>query len=172
VPEEVVSATTDTSVASATDSTRSEAFSSLSGHWFAAETPDEQTPRLKAIDEVTDNLGFFQRGKARSRLAESTSPPESLMIELTDSTATIAFEDRRLELELGGPPVEVSGTEEKTRVSAKLEGERLIVLFQGDKRERTTTYKADGTGLSIEVTITDDRLAGPLTYVTTFARME
>jgi hypothetical protein len=172
VADEVVSATNDMSVASATDSTRSEAISLLSGNWSAAETAKEKKQRLEAIDEVTDDLGRLKRGKARSLLAENTSPPESLMIELTDSTATIAFEDRRLELELGGSPIEVTGTEEKTRVSAKMEGGKLIVLFQGDKGNRTTTYQADGTGLSMEVTITDDNLAGPLRYVATFARIE
>ena len=54
------------------------------------------------------------------------------------------------------------------RVSAKMEGPRLIVAARGGKGERTTTYHPNGARLSVEVTMTGRYLAGPLKYVSTY----
>jgi hypothetical protein len=83
---------------------------------------------------------------------------------------TITSGDRRLELELGGSPIEVEGNQGKTQVSARIEGERLVVVARSGDGERTTTYRADGARLSVEVTMTGARLAGPLRYVSTYVR--
>jgi hypothetical protein len=170
--EEAPPAAADTTVSAPCDSTGIEAILPLAGSWRAAETAAEEKQRLQAIDGVTEEMGRFRRGKARGRLAERTSPPPSLMIEIKGSKVTIASGDRRLELELGGSPIEVSGSEETAQASAKMECERLIVVTRSDEGERTTTYRADGTGLSMEVIMKDDRLVGPLKYVATYARME
>lgn len=89
---------------------------SLSGRWRAAETADEKQERLKAIDEATKHVGVFRRGKARSRLVQRTTPPQSLLIEVDGSKVTIVADDRRLKLELGSHPIEVSGSEGKERL--------------------------------------------------------
>jgi hypothetical protein len=162
----------DTTASSPNDSTCIETSSPLAGRWRVAETADEKDRRLQAIDEVTEDLGRFKRGKARSRLAERTSPPPTVMIAFMNSSVTITSGDRRLELELGGDPIEVSGDEGTMQMSAKMEGERLIVMARGDKAERTTSYRTDGTGLSMEVTLTNDNLAGPLKYITTYTCIE
>jgi hypothetical protein len=138
-----------------------EASLSLAGRWRAAETADEKKQRLQAINEATRHLGVFRRGKARRRLAERTSPPQSLIIELEGSKVAIASGDRRLELELGRPPIEVSGKQGKAQVSAKMEGPRMIVKARSGDGERTTAYRAKGDRLSVEVTMTGANLAGP-----------
>jgi len=166
------SAASDTSLVSVTDSTQVDASMLLAGNWHAAETTDEEKLRLTAIDEVTKHLSRFKRGKARDRLADLTSPPCSLTIEVTDSTVAITSGDRRFEIELGGSPVEVTGTDGTTQMSAAMEGERLVVQSRDDKGGHTVTFQADGDDLSREVTMTSDKLDGPLTYVTTYARME
>jgi hypothetical protein len=166
------SAAADTTAPSPSDSTLVEAPLLVAGHWRAAETEDEEKQRLEAIEEATDDMGRFRRGRARSRLKERTSPPPSLMLEVHGSKVTIVSGDRRLELELGGSPIEVSGNEGAARLSATTENGRLIVVARSDEGERTTTYRAEGAGLSMEVTMTSGRLAGPLQYATTYARME
>jgi hypothetical protein len=170
--ERDTSATADTAAVAPQDSTHIEVSSLLTGHWRAAETADEKKQRLQAIDEVTESLGRFKRGKARGRLKERTSPPPSIAIEVKGSQVAITTGDHQLELELGGSPIEVSGDKETSQVSAKLEEGRLIVTAQGDKGGRTNTYRAEGTGLAMEVTITGEKLDGPLKYATTYARME
>ena len=144
----------------------------LAGSWRAAETADEKKERLQAIDEATRRLRAFQQSMARSRLSERTSPRPSLILEIEGPKVTIASGDRRLELELGGSPIEVSGNQGKARVSARMEGPRLIVVSRGGNGTRTTAYHADGDHLSVEVTMTGSRLAGPLEYVATYARAE
>jgi hypothetical protein len=51
-----------------------------------------------------------------------------------------------------------------------MEGERLIVVARSGDGERTTTFRADGARLSVEVTMTGVRLAGPVRYVSTYVR--
>ena len=145
-----------------------EASSPLAGHWRMAETEDEKKQRLQAIDEATERMGRFRRGKARSRLSERTAPRDFILIEVEGSKVTIGSEDRQLELELGGPPIEVSGNDGKAQLSARMEGERLIVEARSGNGGRTTEYRAAEGLLSMEVAMKGERLAGPLEYVTTY----
>jgi hypothetical protein len=170
--EQDTSANADTAAASPQDSTHIIVSSLLTGHWRAAETEDEKKQRLQAIDEVTEDMGRFKRGKARSRLEERTSPSPNLKIDIKDSNLTIASEDHKLEVELGGAPIEISGSDGKSQVSAQIEGELLTIVAIGDQGERRTTYRADETGLAMEVIITSDNLDRPLKYVTTYTRVE
>jgi hypothetical protein len=156
----------------AVDSASTAAAAGLTGRWRAAETAEEEELRRKAIDEVTQDLGRIKRGKARDRLLERTAPPPSLMIEVTGSKATIVFGDHRLELELGAEPVEIKGRESRSLVSAKMEGEKLIVVSQTDKGEQTASYWADEKSLSRKVTMTGDQLGGSLTYISTYTRTD
>jgi hypothetical protein len=165
-------ATTTDSRPVATTTNIDEASSPLNGRWRAAETEAEKAQRLQAIDRATERMGPLLRGKARGRLAERTSPRPSLTIEIEGSKLAIASGDRRLELELGGPPLEVAESEGRAQVSAKMEGDQLVVETRGDNGGRTTTYRADGGRLSMEVTMTGDRLAGPVVYATTYVRAE
>jgi hypothetical protein len=162
----------DTIALSPSDPKRNDTFMLLEGDWHAAETADEKKQRLQAIDEVTKGLGRVRQSRARSRIAERTSPLPNLIIEFEKSQVAITSGDRRLELKLGSSPIEVSGGQGKAQVSAKIEGEQLIVFANGDKGERTTIYRADGSGLSMEVTMSADYLAGPLKYKTTYVREE
>jgi hypothetical protein len=149
-----------------------EPASPLAGHWRAAETPDERGQRLQAVDEATDHLGRFQRNRARSRLAERTSPPPRLTIAIEESTVTVTSGDRRLEVEPGGVPVEVDGNQGKARVSAQMEDKELTLLARADEGDRTTVYRASGDTLTVEVTMTAPNLAGALKYRSTYIRVK
>ena len=144
----------------------------LAGRWELAGTSDEEKQRLQAIDSATEHFPRFKRGRARDMLAGRTAPPQSLTISLEGSTVTIGSAGRELELELGGPPIEASGDQGKAQVSARMEGEQLIVEADGGKGVRTSEYRADGDRLSVEVTMTGARLAEPLNYVSTYERVE
>jgi len=145
---------------------------SLSGHWRAAETKVQEEQRHDAIDHVTEDMGRFKRGKARGRLKEQTSPPAELVIRMTDSTVTLNAGDQHIEFELGGDPIEIEGRNGSSSTTAKVDGDRLVVRYSGDKGERTVAYQADGEDLLVEVTMTGDKLDGPLTYITTYVQME
>jgi hypothetical protein len=154
------------------DTCAAETPPSLVGHWLAAETADEKKGRLQVIDEATGHLGAFWRGKARSRLSERTSPPRSLIIEIMGVNVMIASGNGKLELELSGSPIAVSGSEGKAQVSAKMQGPLLIVMARSGKEERMTTYRASGDRLIMEVSMTGARLKGSLKYVSTYVRTQ
>jgi hypothetical protein len=156
-----------TGSASATESS-----DSVTGSWHLDTSGDHERQRLEAIDDATEHLRSMQRGRARGRLAERTTPPELLTIELEGSKVTIASGGRELDLELGGSPIEVSGDQGKARLSATMEDGELIVTADGGKGERTTRYRADGDRLSVEVTMTGAMLAAPLTYVAMYTQAE
>jgi hypothetical protein len=155
-----------------TNAIATDTSSPLSGRWRAAETADEKTQREQAVDKATGNLRPMQRSRARSRLTERTSPPQTLTIEVEGSKVTIGSGDRELELELGGSSIEVPGNEGRARISATMEGEELIVVADSGNGERTTKYQADADRLTMQVTITGARLGGPLHFTTTYARTE
>jgi hypothetical protein len=169
--EQDTSANVD-SAAAPDDSTHIDVSSLLTGHWRAAETEDEKEQRLQAIDEVTEDMGRFKRGKARGRLKERTSPSPGLMIEIEDLNLTIGSGDHEFELELGGAPIEISGSDGKSQVSAYIEGGLLTVVARTDKGQRATTYRTSDAGLLLEVTMTGDKLDTPLKYVTTYTRVD
>lgn len=150
-----------------------EPASPLAGHWRAAETADEREQRLRAIAEVTGRLGRFQRNRARSRLAERTSPPARLTIALEESTVAITSGDRRLEVKPGAAPVEIANNQGKARVSGQMtDDEGLILLARADEGDRTTVYRASGNTLTVEVTITAPNLTGALKYRSTYDRVK
>ncbi len=150
----------------------SETPSPLNGRWDLAATADEEKQRLQAIDDATEHLPRLQRGRARDMLAGRTSPPQSLTISLEGSTFTIDSGGGGLELVLGGPPIEASGDQGTAQVSARMEGQQLIVVADGGKGGRTTTYRVNGDRLSAEATMTGARLEEPLNYVSTYERVE
>jgi hypothetical protein len=154
------------------DAVAAETLPSVTGSWKLATSTDQESQRLEAIDNATKDLRRMQRGRARDLLEKRTSPPQSLEIEIEGSMVTIGSGEREIELELGGTPIEVAGDQGKAQMSATMEGDRLIVVADGGKGGRTTTYSADGDRLSVEVTMTGAMLAAPLTYVATYARAE
>jgi hypothetical protein len=149
--------------------------SQLTGHWSLAETDEEKEQRAEAIDQATRNMRpAMKRSRARGRLTERTSPPPTLILEVDDTMVTLGAGERAIELELGGAPIEVSaeasGTNGKAQLSAKREGESLIVMAEAGNGGRTTTYSANGDSLTMEVSMSGNQLPAPIEYVTTYAR--
>jgi hypothetical protein len=148
----------------------SEESSPLAGQWRSQETNEEKERRLRAIDEATEHIGRLQRGMARARLAEHTSPPDSLTIEIGGSKVRISSGSPGVELQLGSAPIEVSGSQGKGRLNAMMEGARLIVVARSGDGERRATHFANGDHMTVEVAITGDKLPGSLQYVSTYVR--
>lgn len=158
---------------SAADTARAEAEGSLlSGRWRAAETADEKRQRLEAIEQATASLNGLRRERARGRLSQRTAPRNDVTLEIEGSKVILASEDRQLELQLGGPATQVSGDDGKAQTSATMDGPALIVVARSGKGERRTAYLANGDHLSVEVTMTNARLARPVNYVTTYVRAD
>lgn len=141
----------------------------LSGRWRLAETADEEQERLRAVDRAIQRFPSLVQSRARARLVERTSPPPALEIEI-EGTRLLLSGDSRVELDLGGPPVEVSGERGKARMSARMEQDSLEIKAQGGRGGRTTTYDADGDRLTVRTHLRGERLPEAVSYTTTYAR--
>jgi hypothetical protein len=144
----------------------------VAGSWKLAQSAVEKEQRLEAINQATRHLRPMQRDMVRDRLAERTSPPASLQIEIEGSKLMMSSGENGFELELGAPPVEVPASDGTARASAKMAGDELVFTADGGNGQRTTTYRADGDRLTAEVTMTGARLDQPVTYSTTYLRAQ
>jgi hypothetical protein len=149
-----------------------EAAAPIAGSWTIAVTADEEKQRRESINQATKKLPSMQRNMARRMLEERTTPPETLRIGVDAPIVIIGSEDRELELELGGAPITVSGDDGTAKVRAKMDGDQLIVTADGSKGGRSTSYRPEGDGLSVLVSMTGSRLDGTVKYVTTYTRAE
>ena len=150
----------------------SEITSPLNGNWHLVQTEQESKERLKAINEAIRHLKPFQQSKARGHLDERTSPPHTVSIIIKDTMVTITSEARRIKLEIGGPPIKMSGSEGKAYVSARMEGSFLVITARADNGERRTSYRVNKDLLTVEVTVTGARLAKALNYVSTYTLVQ
>jgi hypothetical protein len=150
----------------------SDAPNPLEGQWDLAETADEKSRRMESIDEATKGMRSMQRNMARDMLKERTSPPENLLIDIEGALVTIGSGDKAMELELDGEPISVPGSDGKAKVSATMDGDKLIVTADTGKGGRTTSYRADGDRLTVDVSMTGGRIDGPVEYSTTYVKSE
>ena len=150
----------------------SEKSSPLDGHWRLVQTEREAEERLRAIDEVIRHMRPFQQGKARSRLVERTSPPPVLSISTADSVVSITYGTDHINLDLGGPPVEVSGKGGRAFVTAMMEGSLLVIIARNGGGVRKTNYQVVNDRLRVEATLSDARLPKTLTYVSIYKTTE
>lgn len=149
-----------------------EVSAELAGHWQARETNTERNARIEAIEVATHDLGRMKRGRARTRLTERTEPVARIKLAFEGRAVIIGSSDRSIELELGSDPVEIAAADGKMRMRAWMDGEALVVEGRGDSARQRITYRGNGDSLSVSVTMTSERLAAPVDYVTTYVRVD
>ncbi|MEM6796061.1 MAG: hypothetical protein AAF725_18945, partial [Acidobacteriota bacterium] len=127
----------------------------------------------RAIEAAIRRLPSIAHSRARARLTQRTAPPPTLEIGIEGARFTLSADGgQRVELELGGAPVKISGRQGSVKMSARMEQETLKVEAQGKRGGRTTTYESDGERLRVETTLRGDRLPQPVTFAATYARSE
>ncbi len=143
----------------------------FTGTWAYAGDDAEATRRKKAIEAATEGMAPFMRGKARERLGVSTSPPKILKIRVEGENLELARDGKLVSLRLGGPATTVERAK-KAEMSARRDGERLIVESKGENGEQVTTYtlSPDAKHLTASVRMRSEKLEKPLVYTSTFAR--
>jgi hypothetical protein len=136
------------------------------------ESADEKKERRRIIEELTGQLSGFQKGMARSRLEERTSPPQNLIIEIDGEEVTIDSGNGKVTLEFGGSIVNISGSQGEAKVRAMRQGHELIVMARSAKGKRRTTYRVNENILTMEVMMTGSRLPGSMKYVVSYFRKQ
>ncbi len=144
----------------------------LTGSWRHLDLSEERESRLQAIDRATESMGMFTRGGARSRLRDATAPASELTIQDEGERVTLVTNGRRVVLTTDGASARVSGEAGEGVMQATRRDGRLHVTVRSDGSTRATVYRLspDGARLTLEVSLTNERLSGPMTYRVTYAR--
>lgn len=134
--------------------------------------PDRSDDVGRAIREATEGAGFFVRTVGRRMLADRLAPPETVRIDLTDSTASITSDGSELRTRLSAVagPVEADAGEAERRapegVRTAWDDGALVRTFEEDDGVRTYRYSLSGGGdtLSVDVRVEGSRLPRPVEY--------
>lgn len=147
---------------------------SLSGVWAAKETKEEAKAREAAIKKAIQSVPFFARGKAKDRLRERTKAPQTVRVELLeDGRVRLTTGDKKLELTVGGAPLEREKDGKKVKISAQDYQGRLVINSVGKDAKRVATYRVTENGsLQLAVKMIGGPLKTPLSYVQTFMRLK
>jgi len=143
-----------------------------SGVWLHTADGQEQQQRRKAIEVATQDMSTLFRGTARKRLDERTAPPRELTLAVEGDRLELSRDGNTIALRLGAKPVTVESNGQRGALSARCDGDRIIVKAKGDGGGRLTTYtlSPDGRQLMLSVRVINERLAGPLSFHSSFRR--
>jgi hypothetical protein len=159
-----------TGLAEANDSTVSR--SSFSGEWVHVGDSKEAKQRRQAIDAVIKDMPSFIRNTARKRLDEQTSPPPELKLKVEGDRIEISRDGNTVSLRIGAEPITMKKNGKKGKLSVKFEGDRIVVVSEGEKGKGITKYglSPNQKFLTMSVHMTGERLSGPLVFQSTYRR--
>ena len=144
----------------------------FTGTWTYVEDAQETKRRQAAIEAATQDLSVFVRGQARERLRTRTTPPPLLKLVVDGEQLELTRGAASMTLGLGGAPKTVEVDGDRAVLSARLEGDRIVVTSQGDNGERVSTYTlaSDTKHLTVSVRLRGERLGQPIVYRETYVR--
>lgn len=135
----------------------------------------ERQALLAAIESVVAEMNFLARPIARRRLRESNLPSAELRVVVTTDAITLVRPGRPLvTAPRDGSTIVWEGPGgDEFRVQHRLVGDdRLVQEFVGDGNRSENVFSLDPTGvkLTVQTTITADRLPSALRFRTTYLR--
>ncbi len=144
----------------------------FNGVWVHAGDREEEEERRKAIETTVNRLSVFVRGTARQRLTERTTPAPELELGVEGERLQLSSGEERVSLRLGARPVTIERDRRRGDMSARFDGQRLIVVSEREdgKRETTYTLSPDRQRLTLSVRLSGERLPGPLGFQATYRR--
>ena len=128
--------------------------------------PDKCDNIPDAIKKLTDPMNFALRAFWKKKLEGSEKPPQNLSL-LKGSNATLTVNKEIPFTVSPGSPAKWKRADGDTfEVSYKEEAPAFSLIFAQDDVARTWRFSlsADGKALSVEVTLRNPKLPGPLTY--------
>jgi len=128
----------------------------------------------QAVEIAVSKLNFFVRSLARTRLREMNAPYQRIAIELTPTQVTITG-DRSAPIRTppdGTPGVWTDADAGVFQVSTRWEGSVLKQEFSAKQGQRINAYAVspDGETLTLQVTVSSQRLKAPVTYRLVYRR--
>jgi len=136
--------------------------------------PDKIDNINMAIDRTVEGMNAFMRVIAREQLRKNNKPDKRITLEIAAGRVGITTdEDAPMHTSLDGTPVKLENEEGEVLVmSTRLEGEVLRQTIKAEGGQKVTVYSVspDGQTLSLDVTVSSERLKIPLRYRLVYRR--
>lgn len=149
-----------------------DARAALSGTFVLDEPVGAARQRVHAaIDRVAEDVSFFLRSFARSRLRDKNPIHRRIRTEVRGDRVVVSYDDDRYESRDGRWRT-VTATGERVQLLQQVRGRRIYQRFRGDDgtKQMVLTLSEDGRHLWLDVTVTSERLPTPLRYRLRFRR--
>lgn len=145
---------------------------SLTGTWRHEARKTEAIERDEAIDNATLEMGLLMRGRARELLREATQPWKVLALTIETDQLNLSSNGRSIRISIDGPPTQVSGERGAGTTQARYDDGKLVMVAQTEAGTRTTVFHPsdDGKRLTLEVSLTSQKLGKTLRYLETYVR--
>jgi hypothetical protein len=146
----------------------------LKGTFNAANASQSEQQIERAIETAVARMNFVTRPIARGRLKKTNPAYQRIRISETGGQISVQFDDRKpLQMPADGHAMKWTREDgEVFDVSATRQAGALTQTFKAEDGERINRFSlnADGTALTLDVTITSPRLPAPVTYALKYQR--
>lgn len=143
----------------------------------AAAGDDMDVVIQNALPKIKSTLGRIFKGAARKRLMEVNRPYAWIRFTPEGNMVTVESESWKVTTPRNGTLAEwprrgADGKTEKIRVTTETQGSTMTQRFQAEDGTRTNVYSLspDGRTLTVNVTVTSEKLTGPVTYKLVYRR--
>ena len=137
--------------------------------------PDKSDAVDHAIEAAVSRFNLFVRPFVRWRLRAANAPYQRITIALTPTQVSITIdEDDPERMPLDGTPIEGKDENgEVVQVRTRVEGNALTQEFSTKDGQRLNIYEVspDGQTLTLQVTVSSQRLAEPVKYRLVYRRV-
>ena len=127
-----------------------------------------------AIDKTVEGMNIFMRMIAREQLRKNNKPDKRITLEISPAEVSITTDDDApMRTSPEGTPARWQNEDgEVLVVSTRLEGDVLqqTIKAQGGERVNVYSVSSDGQTLTLDVTVSSDRLKVPVKYCLVYQR--
>ncbi|UJR83080.1 hypothetical protein [Sandaracinus amylolyticus] len=148
--------------------------STLAGTWVQ----DDAASAMRTVDAAfaprIASLPELLQGMARDRIRNDMQPPRRVLVSLTGSRVRVTLESNRTRVVDGaiGAAAQVTGVSSGTRVTPRLQGGWLELLYEGEGSQLHQLYSTepDGSRLHVDFTVESSYLSTPVRYRLDYVR--
>lgn len=147
----------------------------LAGTWVAEGGPARAMRTVEAAfaPSIATFPTLFQ-GFARDRIRSDMAPPRRVLVSLDGPQVRVTLEAARTTV-IAGPlrsPARTSGLQDGTRVTPRLEGGWLELLYEGEGSQLRQLFSTepDGARMHLDFTVTSPQLPAPVRYRLEYVR--
>jgi hypothetical protein len=134
---------------------------------YAGSMEDARRRASEAASPIADQVGVFARGRVRGNLERAAAAPESIRIHVDASRIEVHVAGSRGEQTFASAPggsLTVSGDDGSMRVTQVWRDGRLRQTFRNAEGATVTrVYTPTESGLTLTVTVRNERLPEPMT---------